>query len=226
MKIKAVVFDMDGLMIDSERVIQRSWGIVGNRLGYSALDQDIYQTLGCNAKKREQYFMETYGSDFPYAQFLKEYRKEYELFMQANGIPVKEGLYELLAYIKACGIIIGVATSSSRQSDEKTLTQIGVMPYVQQLICGDMVREAKPSPEIYQTACARLQVEPSQALALEDSLHGIASAYHAGMQVIMIPDLMRDSSSVDVCLSAKLENLHQVIDWLQHQIKEDERIFP
>ena len=216
MSVKAIVFDMDGLIIDSERVIQMSWHIAGKELGYLHMDQDIYQTLGCNAKKRQLYFKATYGDDFPYETFLNRYRLEYQLYMETYGIPVKKGVYELIAYAKQKGIKIAVATSSSRDSAFQSLSAIHILEEFEVIVSGDMVKEAKPSPEIYQIACNMLKVNPADAIALEDSLHGIRAAFDAGMKPIFVPDLIQDSSDIDHLLYHKCNDLIEVIQILEN----------
>ena len=127
---------------------------------------------------------------------------------------VKEGLYELLRFLKEVNIKRAVATSSSHDRTLKNLRGAGILEDFQAVITGGMVTEAKPSPEIYLKACAALEVPPDKALALEDSYNGIRSAHDAGMKVVMIPDLLTDSSPVDDLLDAKLGTLSEVVRWM------------
>jgi len=110
MEIDAVIFDMDGLMIDTERIVQNSWNIVGKRMGYADLGEDIYHTMGLNVVRREEYFMGKYGKEFPFQEFLRDYRKEYYEYVNVHGIDAKPGLYELLETLKQLGIPMAVAT--------------------------------------------------------------------------------------------------------------------
>ncbi|MCH1981020.1 HAD family phosphatase [Ruminococcus sp. OA3] len=213
-RIEAVVFDMDGLMFGSERIVQYSWDIVGERMGYGKLGHHIYHTMGLNVVKREAYFKENFGEEFPFAQFCDEYRGVFQAYVDEKGLPVKKGLYELLGFLKAQNIKRAVATSSSHDRTLKNLIGAGVLEDFQAVITGGMVTEAKPSPEIYLKACKALETPPGRALALEDSYNGIRSAYHAGMTVVMIPDLLTDSSPVDDLLDAKLKTLSEVAGWM------------
>lgn len=212
MEIKAVIFDMDGLMIDSERIVKRSWSIVGKRMGYGDLGEDIYQTMGLNVVRREAYFKGKYGEDFPFAEFLEDYRREYYEYVSEHGIDAKAGLYELLETLKNLKIPMAVATSTAKTSAMKNLEAKNIVSYFDAFICGDMVSDAKPSPEIYLKACEMLGVNPKTAIALEDSLNGIKSAYAAGMIPIMVPDLIKDTSEVDELLFAKKMNLNEVAE--------------
>jgi HAD superfamily hydrolase (TIGR01509 family) len=214
-KIEAVVFDMDGVMFDSERIVQYSWDLAGEKLGYGKLGHHIFQTMGLNVVRREAYFKKCFGDQFPFAQFCDEYRRVFQDYVDENGLPVKLGLYELLETLKEKKIKHAVATSSSHDRTMKNLEGAGLTEEFQAVITGEMVSEAKPSPEIYIKACRMLETRPDSALALEDSYNGIRSAHSAGMTVVMIPDLLMDSSPVDELLDAKLESLSEVIAWME-----------
>lgn len=217
--LEAVVFDMDGLMFDSERVVMYSWNAAGEQLGYDGLGENIYHTLGMGAALREQYFMKKYGPAFPYEQFKTLYRDAFYDYADRNGIPVKPGLRELLRLLKESGLPAAMATSTSAPDVKRRLEREGLEPYFQVIITGDMVKKTKPSPEIYQKACQELKVNPTHAIALEDACNGIISAHDAGMYPVMIPDLQKDISSVEPLLFAKMESLHEVADWLRESIQ-------
>jgi len=217
MEIDAVIFDMDGLMIDTERIVQNSWNIVGKRMGYADLGEDIYHTMGLNVVRREEYFMGKYGKEFPFQEFLRDYRKEYYEYVNVHGIDAKPGLYELLETLKQLGIPMAVATSTGRESAMKNLEAKNVTSYFQAFICGDMVTQAKPSPEIYLKACEVIGVNPKNAIALEDSFNGIKAAYAAKMIPVMVPDLIKDTSEVDDLLFAKKADLNEVAEWIRSE---------
>jgi HAD superfamily hydrolase (TIGR01509 family) len=210
----AVVFDMDGLMFDSERIIQISWNQAGQKMGYGALgDDNVRNTLGFNNARRRQYFLGAYGEDFPYEEFRRRYRLEFAAYVDEHGLPAKKGLHELLEALKRRGISMAVATSSSREYALGNITREGIESYFQTIITGDMVKKAKPDPEIYVKACEALGVDPQQAMALEDSYHGIRSAYQAGMLPVMVPDLLRDISPVETLLAGCADSLLEVAEW-------------
>lgn len=224
-KISGVVFDMDGLMFDSERIVQYSWDTAGIKMGYGKLGHHIYHTLGFNRQKREQYFKEKYGQDFPFETFLEVYRAAFYEYVKENGLPAKKGLHELLEELRKQQIPMAVATSSSHDHAVNNLKQEGILEYFQTVITGNMVSEAKPSPEIYQKACLGLGLAADEVLALEDSYNGIRSAHSAGMVTIMIPDLLTDSSCVDDILDGKMESLLEVRDWMKDLLENKNR-FP
>lgn len=216
--LEAVVFDMDGLMFDSERIVQMSWTKAGEVLGYGALGENIYHTLGFNLQKRAAYFKNKYGADFPFERFLNEYRKFYWNYVKNYGLPIKTGLRELLSFLQDKDIKMAIATSSSDTSARNNINQAEITHYFDTIISGNMVKRSKPSPEIYQIACKQLNVSPKHAMALEDSPNGLLAAHAAGMMAVMVPDLLKDSSSVDNILFAKKENLLEVRDWLQKSL--------
>ena len=186
-EILGVVFDMDGLMFDSERIVQYSWNIAGERMGYGPLGDHIYHTLGLNRKTK---------------------------YVRANGLPTKKGLHELLDFLRKEQIPMAVATSSSQEHAVGNLEKEGIREYFQTVITGNMVSRAKPDPEIYLKACRGLKLPPSKVLALEDSYNGLRSAHQAGMITVMVPDLLRDSACVDNILDGKMESLLEVRNWI------------
>ena len=197
-EIQAVVFDMDGLMFDSERYVQKSWDIAGERLGYGPLGHNIVNTLGTNLTNRKKYFLEHYGNDFPFDKFLDGYRDAYYELVE-DGVPAKNG----------------VATSSSEEHAVSNLKREGIFDYFDSVITGNMIEHGKPEPDIYIEACRRLKVDPSKAIALEDAINGIRSAYGAGMNPVMIPDIVQDTSKVDDILFGKCESLLEFAEILK-----------
>ena len=213
--LAAVVFDMDGLMFDSERIVRISWNVAGDRLGYDRLGDNIFNTLGMNAARRKKYFSDTYGADFPFETFQVYTREAFQQEVNTNGLPMKTGLIELLTYLKETGIPIAVATSSSEQYALANFNRAGILPYLDAYVTGNMVTNSKPHPEIYLKACELLGATPSEAIALEDAPNGIRSALAAGLHTIMIPDLIRDISSLNLQPEAKLDTLLDVIPYIK-----------
>ena len=209
--IKVVVFDMDGLMFDSEYYVQKSWDIAGEQLGYGPLGYHIVNTLGTNVVNRKKYFLEHYGNDFPFDEFLETYRKAY-FEMAKDGTPAKKGLHEVLEVLKEKGLKIGVATSSTREHAFDNFEREKITPYFDSIITGEMIKHGKPEPDIYMESCRQLEVNPDAAIALEDAINGIRAAHGAGMNPVMIPDIIKDSSPVDNILFGKCESLLEFAD--------------
>ena len=214
--IEALIFDMDGLLFDSERVVQRSWNIAGNELGFGLVGENIYNTLGMNLKSRTDYFKRVYGMDFPMDRFAERTREIYYAIAREEGVPLKPGVRALLEYGKQHGYKMGVATSSRQEHAVNAMKEKGIYDYFDNCVFGDMVENAKPDPEIYETACQKLGTEPENAMALEDAPNGIRSASQAGMYAVMIPDLVQPDEVMKRTAYRICGNLYEVIDLLEH----------
>lgn len=194
--IGGVVFDMDGLLLDTEQIVKRTWTDVGTAMGYPDMGEQIYHTLGFNRPRRKAYFESVYGPDWPDEEIVRRTVIRFNEIVESEGIPVKKGARELLAFLKEKGIKIGLATSTSEEHAKQELDEAGIWDYFDGRIFGSMVTKSKPDPEIYLKACAAIGVEPTHALALEDAPSGVESAYRAGLRVIMIPDMVQPNDEV------------------------------
>ena len=201
--IKGLVFDMDGLLFDSERVVQKSWNEVGRQMGFGERFGDhIYHTIGFNVVRREQYFTENT-------------RRIYHRIMEEDGVDRKPGAEELLKYAKEHGYRLALATSSRELHAQLLLKKYGLFDYFDGAVYGNMVSAGKPDPEIYLKACASIQVLPEFAIALEDAPSGIRSAAAAGMRPVMIPDLVEPDEAVLELVWRRFDTLYDVIDLLE-----------
>ena len=190
--IKGLIFDMDGLIFDSERIVQRAWNIVGEKLGYGQeFGNHIYNTIGFNVNRREVYFRENVDKEFPMERFTIESRNAFHEIIKNEGVLIKRGAVELMDYAKEQGYKMAVATSSRREHAERLLKDNGIYQYFDAKVYGDMVKYSKPNPEIYLKACEGIEEEPKLCIALEDSPAGILSARAAGLTSVMIPDLVK-----------------------------------
>ena len=206
-KFKAFVFDMDGLIFDSERIVQRSWNVSGQKLGLGNVGEHIYFTLGLNRASRKKYYEENIREDFPFDEFSALTRKTFFEIVETEGLPMKTGVKEILAFGKENGIKLALATSSSRDYAMKCLRNAGIDTYFDGIVCGDMVSHSKPDPEIYLRACELVGVNPEDAVAFEDAPAGVCSAYHAGMKVVMVPDLVQPKEDMLHMIWEKWETL-------------------
>ena len=207
-QFKAFVFDMDGLIFDSERIVQRSWNISGQKLGLGNVGEHIYYTLGLNRASRKKYYEENIREDFPFDEFSALTRKTFFEIVENEGLPMKKGVKEILQFGKENGIKLALATSSSRDYAMKCLRDAGIDTYFDGIVCGDMVSHSKPDPEIYLRACELVGAKPEDAVAFEDAPAGIEAAYRAGMKVVMVPDLVNPTEKVESMLWGKWETLN------------------
>lgn len=208
--IKAVVFDMDGLMFDTERLTISAWDFAGERLGVGKMGHMVYKTLGLRAEAAKEIFAGEYGSAFTMEELQTLTRQFFNDYCEANGTPVKPGLLELLDYLKKNGYKTGIATSTREISTTQHLSRVGIADCFDAVVCGDMIARGKPEPDIYLEACRRLGVSPAEGMALEDSPNGLTAAWRAGMKAVMIPDLIQPDEALQKILFAKLPSLHEV----------------
>lgn len=213
--IKAVVFDMDGLMFDTERIGIRTWKTLAEELGYPKLDSLIYSCFGTNHNFKRKYFSEVLGEDFPYDEFCKREVEVTGKTLKEEGIPHKSGLTELLEYLKKSGIKRAVATSTPQYPALEHIKNAGVFEYFDAIITGDMTEKGKPNPDIYLKACSELGVSPEDAMGLEDSFNGVRAIYSAGMKAVMIPDMVEPDEEIrEKCYAVK-NSLTDVIDLIE-----------
>ena len=213
--IEAIVFDMDGLLFDSERIVQRSWEEAGNQLGLEHMGETIYHTLGMNLAGRNHYFRNTIAKDFPCEEFAKQARIWFYKIVNEEGLPMKNGARKLLEYGKANGYRMAIATSSRREYALKNLKAAKIYDFFDAGVFGDMVQHAKPDPEIYLKACDSIGAAPANCIALEDAPAGIRAAYAAGMKPIMIPDLVVPTPEIEALLYETCDILLGVIGILE-----------
>lgn len=212
--MNAVVFDMDGVLFDTEKVCMLSWDRAGELMGVGKAGYMIYKTLGMTAEKAIEIIRNEFGENFDAVKFKQTGRKfSYEYF-DTYGVPEKEGLYEILDYLKSNNYKIAVASSTSSDSVHHHLKEKNIESYFDAVICGDMVSKSKPEPDIYITACKALGEKPENCYAVEDSRNGLISAYRAGCKVIMVPDLWQGEKETDNFLFAKCESLRDIMDLL------------
>lgn len=216
---KAVIFDMDGLMIDSERVTYNEYVKKLEQLGHYDFTEELYRNcLGKNKQGICQVFIDHYGEDFP----MKEVWDDVHIWIDESlrqHVPKKKGLDELLQYLKSHNYKTIVATSSGRERVDEILKNAQLTQYFDDSICGDEVTKGKPNPEVFLKACQKLQVSPQDALVLEDSESGINAAYNAEIKVIGIPDMKYPEEKYVKMTYKIMDNLFQVKDFLEENNK-------
>lgn len=215
--IKGIIFDMDGLMFDTERLVIKAWDFAGKQMGCSITKDIVIKTLGLNTENTRRVFIEHLGNNFDFYVFRKirvDYMTDY---IDKNGIPIKTGLIELLDFLKSNHYKMTVATSTEKEKTEYYFKKANISYYFDDIVCGDMIERGKPEPDIYLKASKIIGVAPNECLALEDSPIGILSAYRAKMKPVMIPDLVKPNEETNKLLYAKLPTLFDVIELLNNQ---------
>lgn len=212
---EAVIFDMDGVIFDSETLVFHCWNVVAEKYGIENVEEACRECLGINAVETKERFLKRYGEDFPYDEYKREMSEMFHKTAANGGLEVKPGVQELLTFLKEHHYKIALASSTRKAVVESQLTAAGIIDYFDEIICGDMVKKSKPEPDIYLTAAEKIKVSPDKCYAVEDSYNGIRSAYRAGMDVIMVPDMLPANEEMEEICCNILDSLFQVIDLLQ-----------
>ena len=186
--MRAVVFDMDGLMLDTEPIYKIAWQSASAALGYVLDDAAYARFVGRRTEDCERDLVEQFGSGFPLDRFRTRWPPRWKAEAAAHGIRKKPGLLELLSFLETEDVAIAVATSTESDDAAFTLRSAGLDTRFSVIVTGDQVVHGKPAPDIYLEAARRLQVAPALCVALEDSEAGILAASRAGMVPLLIPD--------------------------------------
>jgi beta-phosphoglucomutase len=209
--IEAVIFDMDGLMLDTERLDRGHFKTVAAEFGYSDLDHVYEQTVGRNWPDTRKIFLDALGDTFPYDELRERWRRHSLEHAERFGIPVKKGLHELIAFLDARGTPKAVATSTQRRPALAMLERCSILQHFVAVVAGDDVANGKPHPEIFLTAASRLKAAPQRCVVFEDSAAGIQAASAAGMIPILVPDVVVPTATTRALAYRVIESLDQAI---------------
>ena len=212
--MRAVIFDMDGLMFDTERVFFGAWDYAGEKMGLGKAGYMLMRTLGMNTADGNQQWRNEFGDDVD-IDALWAYTKEYmDDYYSRYAVTVKPGLYDLLTYLERRHYKLAVASSTRLEKVERHLRNANVRQYFSAVITGDMVEHSKPEPDIYLKAAAALGEAPEDCYALEDSRNGLIAAHKAGCKAIHVPDLWQPDDDVKQFILGPFDDLLAVRDWL------------
>lgn len=215
--MNTVIFDMDGLMFDTESVFMKAWDYAGEKMGIGKAGYMTMKTLGMSIVMSRKIWIDEFG-DIYNEDALRKYTKEFlEQYYAENKVPIKKGLYKLLDYLHKKEYKLAVASSSPRWEVEKHLKDADIFDYFSVIVCGDMINVSKPEPEIYLKACELLKEKPKDCYALEDSKNGLLSAYRAGCKPIMVPDLWQPDEEITRLLFGKFVDLEEVQEYFKNK---------
>ena len=211
MNYRAAIFDMDGLLLDTERVCQQAFRDACQSLSLPFLDDVYLKIIGCNAQGIKEVICAGYGPDLDYLQLRTEWMNRYHPIVKYQPIPVKKGVIKLLQWLKANEIPIAVATSTHKELAITKLKLAGLFDYFQLICNGCEVTNGKPSPDIFLLAAKRLNIAPELCLAFEDSSNGVRSAVSAGCQVYQVPDLVKPCENISALGHNICDSLEEVL---------------
>ena len=215
MQYQAVVFDMDGVIFDTERLVIEFWKEVAKKHNIPNVEHTCIQCLGTNRVRTREIFLENYGADFPFDPYRAEVTELFNTHYKGVPLPTKPGIRELLNYLQEQDIKVGLASSTAQHLVRDEIGTAGLLPYFQTLVCGDMVEHSKPAPDIFLKACEILNADPTKSIAIEDSFNGIRSAHCAGMTPIMVPDQVQPTDEIRALAFHVMPSLHDVLNWLK-----------
>lgn len=208
--ITSVIFDMDGTLIDTEKYYRIFWPKALAEFGYQMTDEQALSMRSLGRPFAPARLKELFGSELDY-KLVRNRRKEMmEAYLEQSGIELKPGAAEVLKLLREKGIATAIATANDEKRTRKYLGKLGLLPLFDHIVCATMVKEGKPSPDIYLYACEQLGQAPGSCLAVEDSPNGVISAYRAGCRVVMVPDQTQPDEELSSMLYAKAGSLKDI----------------
>lgn len=208
MMIKAVIFDMDGVLIDTEKHYNAAWCEAARMAGFGEFTREHALMLrSCDAKLASEMMRDIFGEGFDYFAIREVRRRLVAERLEKYGLEKKPGIDEILAFLHGKGIKAAVATATPLELTLQHLEKIGVKDLFDKIVSAKQVEHGKPAPDVYLYACEQIGENPSDCIAVEDSPNGIKSAYAAGCKPVMVPDLTQPDDEIKPLLYAVAESL-------------------
>lgn len=203
-QFSGIVFDMDGVLIDSELIVKSCGQAAARKLGADLSDSLYHDLMGLPAKEVENGLQRAFGENFPMQSFRDELERLWYEHVEDRGMPLKPGVENLLESLVENNIPFAVATSTPSERAQFSLDTAGILHYFDHIVGGDQVSKGKPAPEIFLAAARLIKVRPESCIAIEDSAVGVRAASGSGMYTIMIPDL----KAPDEATKKRYDELH------------------
>lgn len=211
-ELEAVVFDMDGVIFDSERGCLDVWLTIAAENGLKDMEDVFKRCIGTTVVATRSILKAAYGEDFPVEDFMQRAHVMFHERYDDGRLPVFPGAERILKTLNEYGIPVGLASSTRNATVHRQLTDAGLIKYFTDITCGDMLKVSKPEPDIYLLACKNLGVNPAKTVAIEDSFNGIRAAYRAGMLPVMVPDLIPADDEMRQLSYEIYDNLNEVVE--------------
>lgn len=208
--VKAVIFDMDGLLLDTEKLLVRFWVQAANEFGYPMTREHALELRSMHRSFAIPYLQGLFGESFDYAAVRSRRMELMKDYLSHEPLELKKGAAELLTYINSRKIPAAVCTATDSERAGDYLARVGIFDHFDKIICAAMVKRGKPMPDIYLYAAKELGLEPRECLALEDSPNGVRSASGAGCVTVMVPDLTEPDDELKKLIYAGADSLNDV----------------
>ena len=214
----AVIFDMDGVIFDTETIALKCWTRAAETLSLPDIRPIFPLCVGVTAKRTEEILKEHFGADFPYPAFSKQARANFIDHYETEGLPVMPGAREILAFLQEKGVPIAIASSTLTSIVRPELEDAGLLSCFQAVIGGDMAARSKPAPDIFLAAAQALSCPPERCFVVEDSFNGIRAAHNAGMHPLMVPDMLQPTEEIAALAEHVFPSLFEAKDFFEQNI--------
>lgn len=211
----AVIFDMDGVIFDSERQIANIWQEIAKEKKIPNIEEAVFRSIGITDAATKQVFRDLYGENFPYEEYKKSVSARFHERFDNGKLPTKPGIRELTEYLSENKIRTAVASSTRTAVVEAEIRDAGLIAYFDKIIGGDRVTHSKPNPEIFLTVAEALGVKPENCYVIEDSYNGIRAAHAAGMHPLMVPDMLKPDAEISALCEKIFPSLIEVRDFFR-----------
>lgn len=214
-KVEAVIFDMDGLMLDTESIAKQAFNSAMKVFDYAHEPDLFIDLIGYDERSTRKILKNKFGKTFPFSNICRKMVEYEKIYIQKNGIPLKKGIVELLIFLEEHNISKGVGTTANYKKTIENLEITGLKRFFNHIVTGDQVKNRKPAPDIFQNVGLKMGIPPKKCLVLEDSEPGIRAADAAGMLPVMIPDFKSPSNELEKIIYKVLPDLFAVIKLLK-----------
>lgn len=215
--MRAVLFDMDGVIFDSERAVLAVWREIAAQRGLEGIDAVFVRCVGVNRQRTREIFLETYPA-LDFGDFDKRVGTRFRSLYDKGRLPVKPGARELLAALRERGVPLALASSTRTEAVRRELEEAGLLGCFDAVVGGDMVMRSKPDPEIFLRAASLLGAEPAESFVIEDSFNGVRAGRAGGFRTLMVPDMLPPDAEMAEKAEAILPDLLAVERYLRERL--------